>query len=102
MMPTRAALGALAVNACSGASVTFLNAIAINDRIARGTMPDSELAQQMRADWNQRALEDAYYYVALGGRGQDDEDFFASADTVVRALEEELKRFPPGDRRARK
>ncbi len=58
----------------------------------------------MRADWNQRAREDARYYVAFGRRDQDEEEFFASAADVVRALEEELKRLPrylqPVDRRA--
>ncbi|MBS1858834.1 MAG: class I SAM-dependent methyltransferase, partial [Acidobacteria bacterium] len=38
--------------------------------------------------------EDAYYYVAFGRRGQDDEEFFATASDVVRALTGELKRVP--------
>ena len=67
-------------------------------------MPESEVLDQMRADWNQRAREDVRYYVAFGRRGQDDEEFFASAADVVRALEQELKRLPrylqPVDRRA--
>src|SRR6476646_10124230 len=57
-------------------------------------MPDPEVLQQMRADWNQRAREDARYYVACGRRGQQDEEFFASAGDVVRLLEDELKRLP--------
>src|SRR5437879_538356 len=65
-------------------------------------MSDPNLAQQMRADWNQRAVEDAYYYVAFGRRGQDDQEFFDSAADVIHALEAELKRFPAGDRRARR
>jgi SAM-dependent methyltransferase len=65
-------------------------------------MSDPDLAQQMRADWNQRAVEDAYYYVAFGRKGQDDSEFFASAADVVHALESELKRLPPADRRSRK
>ena len=60
------------------------------------------VAKQMRADWNERAKEDPYYYVAFGRRGQDDDEFFATAADVVRALEGELKRLPPGDRRARR
>src|SRR5258705_10235986 len=64
-------------------------------------MSDSVL-KQMRADWNERAKEDPYYYVAFGRRGQDDEEFFATAADVVRALEVELKRLAPGDRRARR
>ncbi len=67
-------------------------------------MPDPEILEQMRADWNQRAREDARYYVAFGRRGQDEEEFLASASDVVRALEQELKRLPrhlqPVDRRA--
>ncbi len=67
-------------------------------------MPDPEVLEQMRADWNGRAREDARYYVAFGRRGQQDEEFFASAGDVVRLLEEELKRLPrqlaPHSRRA--
>jgi SAM-dependent methyltransferase len=57
-------------------------------------MPQPEVLEQMRADWNDRAREDARYYVAFGRRGQQDEEFFASAADVVRLLEEELKRLP--------
>src|SRR6266849_8639206 len=64
-------------------------------------MSDSVL-KQMRADWNERAREDAYYYVAFGRKKQDDEEFFATAADVVRDLEAELKRLPAGDRRARR
>ncbi len=56
----------------------------------------------MRADWNHRAKEDAYYYVAFGRKGQDDDEFFGTADDVVRSLEAALKRLAPGDRRTRK
>jgi hypothetical protein len=49
----------------------------------------------MRADWNERAREDAHYYVAFGGREQDDSEFLSTAADVVRDLEGELKRFPP-------
>jgi len=56
----------------------------------------------MRADWNERAKEDPYYYVAFGRRGQGDDEFFATAADVVRALEVELRRLPPGDRRGLK
>lgn len=48
----------------------------------------------MRAEWNERAREDARYYVAFGRRGQEEEEFFASASDVVYSLEEELKRLP--------
>jgi len=48
----------------------------------------------MRADWNERAREDAHYYVAFGRRDQDDNEFLSTAADVVRDLEGELKRFP--------
>jgi SAM-dependent methyltransferase len=47
---------------------------------------------RMRADWNQRASEDAYYYVAFGRRDQDDEEFFSTAADVVKGFEWDLKR----------
>ena len=49
----------------------------------------------MRADWNERAREDANYYVAFGRRDQDDSEFLSTAADVIRDLEGELKRFPP-------
>ena len=54
---------------------------------------DPNVLQRMRADWNQRAGEDAYYYVAFGRRNQDDEEFFDTASDVVRLLGWELKRL---------
>lgn len=48
----------------------------------------------MREDWNQRAREDAGYYVAFGRRDQDDEEFFETAKEVVASVEWELRRFP--------
>lgn len=48
----------------------------------------------MQAEWNERAAEDAHYYVAFGRRDQDNEEFFATGADVVRALEAELKRVP--------
>ncbi len=47
----------------------------------------------MRADWNQRAREDAHYYVAFGRRDQDDSEFLSTAADVIRDLEGELKRL---------
>jgi ubiquinone/menaquinone biosynthesis C-methylase UbiE len=47
----------------------------------------------MRADWNERAREDAHYYVAFGRRDQDDGEFLSTAADVIRDLEGELKRF---------
>ena len=57
-------------------------------------MDDRETVEQMRREWNQRAREDAHYYVAFGRRKQDPEEFFATGADVVRALEAELKRLP--------
>jgi SAM-dependent methyltransferase len=49
---------------------------------------------RMRRDWNDRAREDANFYVAFGRRGQGAEEFFATAKDVVVGLERELKRMP--------
>jgi SAM-dependent methyltransferase len=49
----------------------------------------------MRADWNERAREDANYYVAFGRRDQDDTEFLSTATDVIRDLEGELRRYSP-------
>ena len=54
------------------------------------------VSERMRGEWNQRAQEDPHYYVAFGGRDQDEEGFAATAADVVRALEGELRRLPAG------
>ncbi len=56
-------------------------------------MDDPKVLDRMRADWNERAGEDANYYVAFGRRDQDDEEFFATAKEIVVALEMDLKRL---------
>ena len=61
-------------------------------------MSDS-VEQRMREDWNARAREDASYYVAFGRRDQEPEEFFATAEEVVKGLEWELRRMPPGSNR---
>ena len=48
----------------------------------------------MRDDWNARAREDASYYVAFGRRDQEPEEFFATAEEVVKGLQWELRRMP--------
>jgi SAM-dependent methyltransferase len=53
---------------------------------------DSQVLDRMRADWNQRASEDAYYYVAFGRREQDDEEFFSTAGDIVKGLIWDLRR----------
>jgi ubiquinone/menaquinone biosynthesis C-methylase UbiE len=55
-----------------------------------------EVHERMREEWNERAREDAHYFVAFGRRDQDDDEFFATAADVVRELEAELKRLPAG------
>ncbi|MFB3829604.1 MAG: methyltransferase domain-containing protein [Bryobacteraceae bacterium] len=60
-------------------------------------MDDPNVLERMRADWNQRAREDANYYVAFGRRRQEDAEFFASAAGVVRLLEAELPRLKARD-----
>ncbi|MBZ5623819.1 MAG: class I SAM-dependent methyltransferase [Acidobacteriia bacterium] len=54
---------------------------------------DPQVLERMRADWNARAGEDAYYYVAFGRREQEDEEFFSTAADVLRLLTGELKRL---------
>src|SRR5437870_5525303 len=65
-------------------------------------MPANDLSQRMRADWNERAREDAFYYVAFARKGQDDDEFFATATEVVRGLDDEMKRLPPGPKESRR
>ncbi len=50
--------------------------------------------EKMRADWNDRAREDANYYAAFGRRDQGEQEFLASAADVVRDLTGEIKRLP--------
>jgi SAM-dependent methyltransferase len=58
--------------------------------------------ERMQADWNQRAREDAHYYVAFGSRDQDEEGFLATGREVVAAVEFELQRLPPAAPRTRR
>jgi SAM-dependent methyltransferase len=65
-------------------------------------MPDP-VSDRMRADWNQRARDDAHFYVAFGGRDQTEEEFLATAADVLRSIEGQLKRLPAkANRRARR
>jgi SAM-dependent methyltransferase len=63
-----------------------------------------DILERMREDWNQRAKEDAFYYVAFGRRQQDRDAFLATAADAVRGLEYDLARLSssvdPRDRRA--
>lgn len=48
----------------------------------------------MRDEWNQRAREDAHYFVAFGRRDQDDQEFFDTGAQLAEELAKELKRLP--------
>jgi SAM-dependent methyltransferase len=56
-------------------------------------MDQPQILERMRDDWNQRAGEDANYYVAFGRRQQEEEEFNHTAADVVRDLEHDLRRF---------
>jgi SAM-dependent methyltransferase len=60
-------------------------------------MDDPKVLERMRSDWNQRAGEDAYYYVAFGRREQDDEEFFSTAADIVQGFIWDLKRVRDRD-----
>ena len=64
---------------------------------------DENVVERMRLDWNERAKEDAHYYVAFGRHDQDEAEFYATGAEVVKGLEWEMKRLPLGvDRRTRR
>ncbi len=64
---------------------------------------DPQVKARMRADWNERAREDAHYYVAFGRREQSEDDFYATAAEVVHGLEWEMRHLAPfGNPRARR
>jgi SAM-dependent methyltransferase len=60
-------------------------------------MEDPKVLERMRADWNERASEDANYYVAFGRRDQDEDGFFATAGQLIKGLEWDLPRLPGRD-----
>jgi len=60
-------------------------------------MDDPRVLDRMRSDWNERASEDAYYYVAFGRREQDDDEFFATASDLIKGLVSDFKRLPGRD-----
>ena len=55
----------------------------------------------MRSDWNDRAAEDAYYFVAFGRRRQNDQEFFETADEVLAWLRHEAQRLHAAPRECR-
>src|SRR5258708_31879606 len=58
-------------------------------------MDQPDVLQRMRSDWDRRALDDAYYYVAFGRKQQAEDEFFATGADTVRSLEAEVKRLDP-------
>ena len=54
----------------------------------------ASVSERMRADWNQRAREDAHFYVAFGSRDQAEAGFEATVMHVLPNLEQELMRLP--------
>ena len=60
-------------------------------------MADDRVLERMRSDWNDRAGEDAYYYVAFGRREQGDDEFFATAADLVKGLVADFTRLPGRD-----
>src|ERR1700676_2637945 len=51
-------------------------------------MPDEKTLEKMRQDWDERARENARYYVATGQTEWTDEAFFASGE---QAIEEDIR-----------
>src|SRR6476469_3720988 len=60
-------------------------------------MDNHQVLDRMRADWNERASEDAYYYVAFGRREQNDDEFFSPGAELVKSLASECKRLSRRD-----
>ena len=62
--------------------------------------PDA-IARRMRDAWNDKAREDARFYIAFGRRNQDDAEFAESGADVLRRIAEEFPRLaaPPETRR---
>ena len=57
-----------------------------------------DIVKKMRAEWDQRAREDAYYYAVFARRGQSEEEFLATAADTVPVLEKELSRLTSKER----
>jgi cyclopropane fatty-acyl-phospholipid synthase-like methyltransferase len=58
------------------------------------------ITDQMRADWDRRAAEDAYFFVAFAERKQSREASLATAAENLGIFEADLARLPAGERRA--
>jgi SAM-dependent methyltransferase len=60
-------------------------------------MAAPEIVQQMQRDWDQRAQENAYHYIASGREDWDDESFYASGrKSVEEILLRDADRLFPG------
>lgn len=57
------------------------------------SMEEKDWTEVMRSDWNQRAREDAYYYVAFARPNQNEAEFEDTASIVLPWLEAELVRL---------
>lgn len=60
------------------------------------------IIDRMRAEWNQRAKEDAHFYVAFAKEQQDEAAFRASAAETMPALIQEFRRLAETDPARRK
>jgi len=56
-----------------------------------------DLNEQMRADWNRRAAEDAFYHVAFERRMQSPDEFLANGIHTAALFERELIYLPAAD-----
>ena len=65
-------------------------------------MSEGNVNDRMRDDWNERAREDANYYVAFGRRDQDTGEFFETGSEMVKSFEDEMLRLAPGNPKARR
>jgi len=66
----------------------------------RRSIIEEMITDQMRADWDRRAAEDAYFYVAFAERKQTREAFLATAAENLGIFEADLARLPAGEKRA--
>lgn len=61
-----------------------------------------DLNEQMRADWNRRAAEDAFYHVAFERPRQGSQEFLVSGTQTAALFERELIYLPPADPASRR
>ena len=56
---------------------------------------DPAVSSRMRDDWNERAREDAHYYVAFGRKDQNEDEFYETGNDVVGGVEWEMRHLRP-------